>query len=225
MVETLDEVHNAFFSLFGEKVLITANGQLVNVPVRYARKSSFNHAEGDIEAYPQIAIQDYAPEDERDKWSVSGESTYENEVDIDDDGIVDVVDVVGDPQLLTFRYDVMQATRDFLQGSALYTWFIKNYPRWWYIEINGVRYTMSRESRDVYRTDGIHEFNHEFKIEVWFKGHVTEAVPVLQDVQITMHQLDTRITIPPVVLPPAPPVVDVEDTTYKGATYDNFSYV
>lgn len=175
MINDTSVVHAAFFALFGDSIPLPKR----SVPVDYARKSAENFAEGQHERYPLVVIQDYAPEDDPELWSVSGEKVFLNARDTDGDGVNDTADEYGDESMFVFRYDVSQTSKDFIESQQLLSWFYQEFPRWGTIEIDGFRYSMVRETRDVMRSDGVFEYNHEFKLTVNFDAQKPKEVALV----------------------------------------------
>lgn len=179
MITSTLPVHAAFFSLFSPIITVDE----FSAPVHYAGAARDNFSELRREQYPVVSIQDYAPMDLNEMWCVSGERTFYNERDTNNDGIDDTADEIGDPSFYEFRYDVSVATKDFKASQAFLSWFYRKFPRLGTIEIEGRRYSYERTTVDLPRSDGVIEHSHEFKLKIWY--YAEDPTVVVLTTQVT----------------------------------------
>jgi hypothetical protein len=198
MLSSVSQVNEQFFALFsGIKIKDHGTGALIDVPVRYARKSAYDYTEEqENQVYPCIAIQDYAPT-LRDEWWVEFK---EYSGGLSDDELTAYL--YRRPVWMDFRYDVSIAAKSYFQINALkdvFTRFMLE-PSFLFNKSviddedsvgDVVPFTV--RITDVPRTDGVQEVNYEFTLQVWLYAVEPREVAVIQKVILNAEAVTVTV--------------------------------
>lgn len=187
MLTTIRQVNEQFFRKFyGLKMQI--GGAEKVVLCRYAKKSSYDYVEEQInQIYPCIVIQDYTPTP-KDEWYVDMHSYF---------GGKSLNGLTGylyqRPIWMEFRYDVSIVAKSYNDFISMQDYFMQNF-------VYGVRFLFNQkldgenavgdivpyEVREttIPRTDGLFEMNYEFTCSVWLYSQTPQEVALVQKIVV-----------------------------------------
>lgn len=187
MLSSIREVNEEFFKRF-RGIKIYAKGKEVDVPIRYARKSSGDYTEEDKQQkYPCIVIQDYSPK-LKDEWYIDMRNYLGG---ISSDGLKGFL--YRQPIWLSFRYDVSIVAKSYYDFMSLKDYFLSHFgtsvSMLFNQKLSGedavgdvVPYTI-RET-DIPRQDGVFETNYEFTCSVWVAPNESIEVDLIQKIVV-----------------------------------------
>lgn len=187
MLSSIREVNEEFFKRF-RGIILHTKGKEVEVPIRYARKSSGDYTEEDKQQkYPCIAIQDYSPKI-KDEWYIDMRNYLGG---ISSDGLKGFL--YRRPIWLSFRYDVSIVAKSYYDFMSLKDYFLSHFgtsvSMLFNQKLSGedavgdvVPYTI-RET-DIPRQDGVFETNYEFTCSVWVAPNENTEVDLIQKIVI-----------------------------------------
>lgn len=187
MLTTIRQVNEQFFRKFyGLKMQI--GGAEKVVLCRYAKKSSYDYAEEQInQIYPCIVIQDYTPTP-KDEWYVDMHSYF---------GGKSLNGLTGylyqRPIWMEFRYDVSIVAKSYNDFISMQDYFMQNF-------VYGVSFLFNQKldgenavgdivpykvrETTIPRTDGLFEMNYEFTCSVWLYSQTPQEVALVQKIVV-----------------------------------------
>lgn len=188
MLYSIRQVNEEFFKKF-TGITIPIKGKSVEIPIRYARKSSKDYVEEDKkQSYPCIAIQDYSPRI-KDEWYIDMKPYFGG---TSSDGLKGFL--FRRPIWLEFRYDVSIVAKSYYEFIALRDFFLSNFTSEVSMLFNqrltgddmvGDVVPYSIRENDIPRTDGVFETNYEFTCSVWVTPKEPTEVDIIQQIVLS----------------------------------------
>ena len=185
MLGSIREVNEEFFKQF-KGVRVSVRGNEIDIPIRYAKKSSRDYAEeSSQQIYPCIAIQDHSPRI-KEEWYIDMKSYFGG---VSSDGLKGYL--YRRPIWMEFPYDVSIVTKGYYEYISLRDYFLSRFTAntcmLFKQRLTGedavgdvVPYVI--KETDIPRTDGIFETNYEFTCSVWVTPITPEEVDIIQKV-------------------------------------------
>jgi hypothetical protein len=132
MIQSLRSLNKGFLQEFYGDLLDTPyievdiEGTLIQVPLLFFKKSTYNYTEAPLEAYPIISIEAFSPT-LRDGYNNLVQKRYAALRDMDNDGEDDTISEIPLPLWMEVRYEASVAAKDEKHYSAIYDWFLSRF--------------------------------------------------------------------------------------------------
>lgn len=200
MFNSTKQVKESFFNLFSEAIRIPSGAATIDVPVRYAKKSSTDYVEEQAnQVYPCVAIWDYEPTpDER--YKIAGNVVYGSFRDTDNDTILDTGTAYYEPMYLQFKFDVGCVAKRFMDLENLSAYMFKRFLYNEFLEFDIIKIGDEEVSKIVSckitpvtidRQDGVKENNYEFVFSAMVNIIEPEDVALVQSFNLTVTPTTT----------------------------------
>jgi hypothetical protein len=132
MISSLRNLNKGFLQEFYGELLDTAYIEieveevLIQVPLLFFKKSTYNYSEAPLENYPIVSIEAFSPS-LRDSYNNFVQKRYGALRDEDNDGEDDTISELPLPLWMEVRYEASVAAKDEKHYSALFDWFLSRF--------------------------------------------------------------------------------------------------